>query len=232
MTFLCRSALPQACPKKRRMRQTTTFPCRRVLLQGAHVRSTPDQSEASTDDMITQHPCHHIPPFRSCHPRPASPQTWQGSHHRLQVFQTYHFPRPFRASLRRLRYRRQAFLEARQPASSRRRRLLALLLLHPLASGRLREGTLPHPWVYSTAFPLRLQASSRDAGPRLSHRVRDLVLLRTPRRDRLYLQLHLLLLWQHRQRCLPRHSYVISRRRARRSCLLRSNANAPPLEGA
>ena len=38
--FPCRSALPQACPEKKRKKiQTMIFLCRRVLLQGAHVRS-------------------------------------------------------------------------------------------------------------------------------------------------------------------------------------------------
>ena len=45
--FPCQSALPRACPKKRRRKiQTMTFPCRKVLLQGVHVRSTSDLGEA------------------------------------------------------------------------------------------------------------------------------------------------------------------------------------------
>ncbi len=182
-----------------------------------------------------QQPYHHIHPFRYRHPRLVSLQTWQRSHHHLQVSQTYHFPLPFRASLHHCRRRRrrrrrhhQAFLEAR-PAASSLRRLLAFLH-RPLASGRLQEGSLPHPRGYSAVCPLRLQASSRDAGPRLSHKARHLVLTGTLRHH-LYPPPHPLLC-QRRRRFLPRHSCVISRRRALRSCLLRSNANAPLLEGA
>ena len=179
-----------------------------------------------------QHPYHHFHPCQyHHHPRLVSLQTWQGSHHLLlllRVSQTYPFLRHFRGSLHRCRHHHQVLLEARPAAPSHPRLQVSLLL--PLASGRLQEGTLRHLRGYSAVCPLRLQASSRDTAPRLSHKTPDLVLPRTLRHHR-YLLTHPLLS-RRRQRCLQRHSCVTSRRRAPHSFLLRSTANARMPEGS
>lgn len=170
--FPCRRPLPQAHPKKRRRKiRTMTFPCRRALLLGAH------------------RPYHHILPFRYRHLRLVSLQTWQESRHRLQVSRTYPSSHRFRDSLHRRRHHHQAFLEARPPVTSPRR--LLAFPLHLLVSDRLQEGSLLHPWGYSTICPLLPRASSRDAGPRPSHKARDLELPCTLRH--LYLTPHPLL---------------------------------------